>query len=1181
MQGFKSFPDKTELTFGPGMTAVVGPNGSGKSNIADAVRWVLGEQSTKSLRGSRMEDVIFSGTGARKAQGFAEVTLRLDNTDRRLGVDQDEVAVTRRYFRSGESEYRINGAGVRLRDVHELFMDTGMGRDGYSMVSQGRIEDMVAAKAAERREMFEEAAGISHYRYRREDALKRLAAAEENLVRLRDIVTELENRVGPLGEQAEKAKQFLALSETKKTLEIGLWLDLLENGADSVRRQSAKLETARGQYEDVCASLAETVSKAGALREQISEKNTGADELRGKADETEGQASQREQQIAVNENSLANMQENETRLTDEIARHGASDDRSVAEIDAQKARLAGLDEQLGTLREKLENLQGEQTALRDEDASLADRLSRTRVRIAALEQSIGREQLQSASALSTVQELENRGEVVARETEARQAKLDALGADQKRLEGLIAEKKEKIAELTNAVSAHTMKVSSRAQALEQARLAESTAALDVQQLKSKLRLLDEMEKNMEGYQGSVRSVMQQAAAGALTGIVGPLSTVIDVESDYAVAVETALGAAIQNIVTRDEQDAKKAIAYLKKNDLGRATFMPMTSVTGRLLDEDVSAEAGYIGIAADLVDCDDDYREIVDSLLGRTAVAEDIDSAIAIGRRFSHRFKIVTLDGQVMNAGGSMTGGSRITQSGFLVRANERRALRDAIAQREETLRNRRDALTKAKDDYAAQQAAAEGARSDLTRAGEDKLRLETSLSVTLSGIRAEKTSLDALRDETLSAGERVRLLRQTSDEALARIGAMQSQKDEAETLLASLTGDAARSQEAARKAGEALAQINLEIAGLSRDRENCVGQIGQLEQRRSGRRDAVQALEEEREALRERMTNAGARIVELKRERDALRRTKQDILDRIADLVRQREQAEAESAALLEKERGLTQEREALSGECVRLEEKKNALEREQQETENRLFEEYKLTRREAQKLEIDIGTKTDARRRLSAAKAAIKALGNVNVGAIDEYREVSERYTFLSGQVDDVEKSKAELTRIITDLTDSMSRQFRERFAEINRIFSETFVKLFGGGSASLVLEDEGDILNSGIEIKAQPPGKNVRSLSLLSGGEKGLTAIALLFAMLRVTPAPFCIFDEVEAALDDMNVVRYAKYIRSITDKSQFILITHRRGTMEEADTLYGVTMQEKGVSKLLELQTTQMAEKLGLT
>ncbi len=1181
MQGFKSFPDKTKLEFGKGMTAVVGPNGSGKSNIADAVKWVLGEQSTKSLRGSKMEDVVFSGTRARRAQGFAEVTLRLDNSDRKLAKDNDEVAVTRRYYRSGESEYKINGEVVRLRDIHELFMDTGLGRDGYSMVSQGRIEDMVSAKSEDRREMFEEAAGISHYRYRRADALKRLSQAEENLLRLRDILTGLEERVGPLEKQSEKAQKFLAFAAERKNLEIGLWLDILDKSADLIREQSNKYTVAQMHYAQIEKDLETIIAASEEAAENIRNINIEIDSISRTIHQTEEEIASVESLIAVNKNSIGH----NNATVDRIEKEKVQENMSSAQIDEQTEKIKSAIEQLNAViaekKATIDSLTSALNSLRARDVDVADEYVKISDMLAQLAKSLSDANIRHSAASSSLEEIESRRSSIADEITTKKAEKAKLDEEVEVCTAAVSAIRQEISDLTNSVSGYMIKVQSQAQKLEQHSFIVDKAKLDLEQKKSRVHMLLEMQKNMDGYQGSVKAVMKASASGRLKGIHGPLSQLISVPDTYSLAIETALGAAIQHIVTETTENAKRAMYYLKDNSLGRATFFPMDALRSRVLNEDGLEDCeGYIDIASNIVSCDDMYAEIIGSQLGKTVIAEDIDSAVAIGKKYKHRFKIVTLDGQVINAGGSMTGGSKIEHSGFLTRANEIERLNGEIEADSAEIEELEKKLKTLKEDHSAVKAGLEGVQGDLMRKQEEKIKADSALSLAESKRDITESAIKALSDETLTAAERIKQLKITIDDAVKEAAAIENEMASYRRKAEELSGDRESLSTERDSISAQISAINLEIVAFMRDIENHKATIADLTERKNGQSDRIGKLDMEIAEALAANEKLNARIAELTAKSEELRKAVEEAKARTAALTVKREFNEKRSAELRVEERSKTEEKEKLSAELVRLEEKKNSLESQQQEVETMLFDEYKLTRREAMALEIHLESISDAKKQLADIKSKIKALGSVNVGAIDEYKEVSERYEFMKAQLDDVEKSKAELTKLIYSLTEKMAVQFRERFDAINENFKQTFAQLFGGGSAELILEDENNILECGIEIKAQPPGKNVKSLTLLSGGEKGLCAIALLFAILKVTPSPFCIFDEVEAALDDVNVLRYARYLKNMTEQTQFILITHRRGTMEESDILYGVTMQEKGVSKLLQLKTAQMAQELGL-
>ena len=1181
MQGFKSFPDKISLEFGKGITGVVGPNGSGKSNIADAVRWVLGEQSTKSLRGAKMEDVIFSGTKERRAVGFAEVTLTLDNADGALNNPEKEVRVARRYYRSGESAYLINGKSVRLRDINELFMDTGLGRDGYSLVGQGKIEEMVSAKSDQRRDMLEEAAGISHYRYRRVDALRRLDQTEENLVRLRDIVGELQARVGPLEKQSLKAQQFLVYAGEKRELEIGLWLHTLSRSAEQIREQAGRMSVAQSQYDAAGLTLERLAAEIEDAAAAIREINIRTETLRAQIGAAEERAAAQEAAAAVHETSLRHNAETEERLTAEIEAGKTADDslgNERRELDSQIAVLRVRQTQLAA---DAQSLGDRLTQLRSRDEAFSDEYNTENAELARLVMEISGLQIAAAASGTAAEEIRQRLAALEQSLRVREGERAVLTAREEKQASEFTAANDRLTEMTNAAAGYGLRIRKAEARAAEAKRAHEDKLLDLRNAQQRLRFLEDTEKNMEGYGGSVKAVLREYARGTLTGIRGTLIGLIRVDEDYQTAIETALGGAAQDIVTETDEDAKRAIRMLKNSNAGRATFLPMSAIRGRVLRENGLEDAfGFVNIASELVETAPEYREIVESLLGRIAVVEDLDCATAIAKRFGYRFKIVTLDGQIINAGGSMTGGSKISHAGFLARRTEMEKLRAELKNGETVLAGLAQANKTAAEALAKERADRDGAQGEILRLTRERGEKEAALTLTRSALEENVRAATELERERGEAHGRLTALESRGEDESAGIRSLEEQRAAQEEKLRALTGGRDDLQARREALNAEISENNLQAVGVLKELQAKEESIRGLEARRAegqSRMDLLRAqLEEVRGQVKSLQENASAARSAAAEQRALI----SELNGQIEALILKREAAEKTGVTAREQERQKNEEREKLGGELVRLEERKNALMKEQEDIERRLFEEYALTRREAALAVPEIESVTKAQKRLTELRGLIKGLGSVNVAAIEEYKEVSARYEFLSGQVDDVERSKKELLRLIDELTDQMRERFRDRFDAINAHFQETFAQLFGGGAAELVLENEGDILECGIDIKAQPPGKNVKSLSLLSGGEKGLIGIALLFSILKVRPAPFCVFDEVEAALDDVNVVRYAQYVRMMTEHTQFILITHRRGTMEEADTLYGVTMQENGVSKLLELRTAQLAAELRL-
>ena len=1183
LQGFKSFPDKTKLEFGKGITSVIGPNGSGKSNISDAVRWVLGEQSTKSLRGSKMEDVIFGGTALRKPQGFAEVTLRLDNSDRSLNnCDSDDVAVTRRYYRSGDSEYKLNGETVRLRDIHELFMDTGLGRDGYSMVSQGRIADLISSRSSQRRDMLEEAAGISHFRYRREDASKKLEQAEENLIRLRDILAELEGRVGPLKAQSEKAQKFLTLANEKKDLEIGLWLRTIDNSREGLKAQEDKISIAIADYENAERELETVAQEIEELIENASEITIKIEQYREASSQKEEQATAIDGQIAVENNNLlhcaASIERIEKDMNDANATEQHLDDKineALSEIDAINEKIKAKNKELLVILET-------SGKLKDEEREILLNTNATNSEIQRYSDLLSDAQTQRTTAKSSREEISARMDTVKSVIESRGALLDSLKAQLDTAKTNLADCEQRLTENQNSIEGYEMIMHSRENKEEKLRKELEAQSIDIHQKQARIKMLEDLRKNMEGYSGAVKACMRESKRGTLSGIHGPVSQLITVEGKYAVAVETALGAAVQNIVTDDESSAKRAISYLKENRIGRATFLPINTIKPRTFRESgLESCAGFIAMADELLTCDSLYSDIIKNLLASTAVADNIDSAIAIAKRYGHRFKVVTLDGQVMNAGGSMTGGSRGQNSGILKRGNDIEELKNTVNKLARSYNENVEQHRKLKADVSSAQADYDGVLAELQKAREEKIRRESELRIIKDKVDSAQAALVDLETEKINAAQRTEALVNTELEAQSKIDEL---SEKINVLKASIESFEQRrtalSQDRDNNIEKETA-INLKITEFKKDIEAKNEIIESLKARKSSHLGRADELKLEIMSIEAKVEQTKTLISQLTEQAQKLREEAKSSKSNISQLVAQRTGYEAQSTQLRTQEREMTQRRESLSGEKARLEERRDVMQKELETAQNKLYDEYQLTRREALELNIVIEDAQKAQRTLNELKSKIRSLGNVNVGAIEEYKEVSERYEFMSTQIGDIESSRAELIKMITELTGKMSERFREQFNKINTLFAQTFADLFGGGKAELVLSDPSDVLECPIDIKVQPPGKNVQNIDLLSGGEKGLAAIALLFSILKVTPAPFCIFDEVEAALDDVNVTRYAQYVRRMTNNTQFILITHRRGTMEEADILYGVTMQEDGVSKLLELKTAEMASKLGLT
>ena len=1182
LQGFKTFPDKTKLTFNTGITSVVGPNGSGKSNISDAIRWVLGEQSPNSLRCSRMEDVVFNGTTSRKQQGFAEVTLTIDNSDRMLRFDGDTVSVTRRYYRSGESEYLINKTQVRLKDINELFMDTGLGRDGYSMIGQGKIDSIVSSKSEDRREIFEEAAGISRYRYRKTEAERKLSHTEDNLVRLRDIVTELEDRIGPLKNQAKKAEAFLEYSEEKRGLEIALWLETLNKSSGIIKEHEDKILISQNQCDDADKVIAEISEKTDALYAESGRITSELSELRESISQSEALISEKKSEVSVANNNILHNNENINRIRvdlEQIDMFAVDIEKEIADkkksIEEHNKTILIKQKEYDEIADTLNNI--------NVDASRSsDELQEITASVAALSAKQADARVTLMTGVSSVAELEIRitslSENKAKYTEHIGVLDEMAEAFKKNLEN----SDRIVTQLTNSIRGLELKLESKADNLSSLKDKADKLTLDSLEKSRRAKVLRDLENNMDGFSHSVKKVIESSKAGALKGIKGPVSRIISVPGEYAVAIETALGYAMQNIVTATEDDAKRAIAFLKQQNAGRATFLPVTNIKGKKLDEKGLDDCyGFIGIASDLCSADSQYENILLSLLGRIAIFEDLNSAASAAKKYSYRFKAVTLDGQVVNAGGSLTGGSFAKNSGLISRSSEIQRIEEEASILMKKAEEAKAKYNSALSENASVEAAILGYRADLSTASQEKVRIETELKACENELASDKNALMSVENEINLCNTRIDSLKKEQETAQRIIDEFAEEITKYEEKAALISGSRVSLKEKREELSIKLQELRLEIVTTQKDIENIESEIessksmGDNQQlRKTELINEIGTLEGEITAIRESIASLEQEISTLEADIEA---SKQKIIDFDA----RRDDIERENIHLRQLEKNKMSERELASAELARLQERKINLQNQYDTIISKLWEEYELTRLEAEEHAAPIENVTSAQKRLSELKQKIKSLGSVNVGAIEEYKEVSERYEFMSTQVADVEKSKKEILSLITELTKKMKESFVESFTLINKNFGETFTELFGGGNAKLQLSDPEDILNSGIDISVHPPGKIVTNLDALSGGEKALVAIALYFAIMKVRPALFCVMDEIEAALDEVNVDRFARYLRNLTDQTQFITITHRRGTMEESDVLYGVTMQEEGISKLLELRATEVAEKLKMT
>lgn len=987
IQGFKSFPDKTRLTFEKDITAIVGPNGSGKSNISDAILWVMGEQRSKALRGTKMEDVIFGGTEKRGKLGFAQVSLIIDNSAHIFDSDSSEIMLTRRYYRSGESEYYINRESVRLKDINSLLMDTGLGRDGYSIIGQGRIADIVSTKSTDRREVFEEAAGISRFRYRKEEAERKLEKTEENLLRINDKIEELEMQVGPLKKQAETAKRYLVLRDELRVKEISVWMETLDKLHAQAQAIALEYSQTTGELEKAREELKALYASSGSISERMHQKDVETEQARERLSAAESAAAECDSAAAVLRANVKSSTESMQRMLSDIAQQETRAAEIRSQMDEGNKRIAQIGQELKALEEQ---------------------------------------------------------------TKQNNNVLDGCRMKLKSREDMVNQLSDKVTQL----------------------------AVDGRSMDSRIHMLSEMEKDYEGYSKAVKTVMREAERGTLRGIHGPVANLVKADEECALAIETALGAAAQNIVTDTQNDGRSAIEMLKRRDAGRATFLPVDTIRGSVMRDAPVNDPGFVGVAYDLVQFDPKYKDIFASLLGRTVIAETLGDAVRMSKANGNRLRIVTLDGQLINAGGSMTGGSTARGSGILSRANELEKLKKQRVKLAEKEKESSAELERAKANLS-------GIRYQLDMALEDQAELKSKVSSFEAEKRATENSVKQLQ-----------------------------------ALLDSLSGDSEKRHQAVESAEREIERLKARLTEKEKRLEEINGKIS---------------------AIKQEIAQISANKLELEKKRT---RAEKDAQQRNADIIE-------------------------LERRAAKTEQKKLASEMEEKQILDKLWDNYELSHSAAEELRRPVENLQKANREINELRRQISALGNPNLGAIDEYERVNTRYEFLTGQRDDVDKAKTELVDIIKDITGEMKEVFLRQFKAIDESFRQTFLELFGGGKAALVLEDEDNVLECGIEIKVQPPGKALSNISLLSGGEMAFVAIALYFAILKVRPTPFCVMDEIEAALDEANVTRYAQYMRRMSDKTQFLVITHRRGTMEEADMLYGVTMQEKGVSTVIEL------------
>ena len=1179
MQGFKSFVDKTNLEFVNGATAVVGPNGSGKSNISDAIRWVIGEMSAKSLRGSNMQDVIFAGTETRKPVNYAEVSLVLDNSTHVFDIDFDEVIVTRRLFRSGESVYQINKANCRLKDIHELFMDTGLGRDGYSIIGQGNVSQILSTKAEDRRSLFEEAAGIAKYKYKKDEAQKKLANAEENLVRINDITLELESQLNPLKNQSEKARKYLELYGEFKTLDVNLSLVTLDKNKVSLEDADKQYASVEDELNALREQESETEAKISALYEEQKKRDEEKTARNDLLIENESRNMSNENEISMAENNIKNNNLMLKRIDDEIAGINEKNKERETQIDEINKFISETEAEAQEMLAVFDSVQ-------EENSEIAKQQEELHTRIEKLKGDAIEKLNYAASQKANITGIENlrasfleRKEAVESEIRTNRTGVENTVAEIEEDTRQIEQKKEKLEKIKASVETRQNSANNLQSQLNEiiAKINEMNA--DYQAKTSKKRMLESMENDYAGFAKSVKAVLK-ADELKRNLIYGTVSGLIDVNKEYAVAIETALGGTMQNIIVESEDDAKAAITYLRRTGEGRATFLPITSVKGRVLDNEneVRSCQGYIGLAYELVSYDKKYDGVIKSLLGRVAVVDNIDNAIALSKKFGYKFKTVTVEGDVLNAGGSMSGGSVNKQSGFLSRAAEIKTLAQEITEIASKLKKEQDEKEQKTNDLNMINNQL-SSYIPLMREYEDEiLRLENTCEHLKNSLESGGNAQKNYESELLQIEKH---LSESSEEIAVLLSKVRSLENESAKLqeeIEALEEEYEKIVLLKENKSQDIMEQTMKLASMQKDvqlgRDNIKDLQNQIESAKADisekEKDKANICEENKRLSNEKEDKIKL-TEEIKKLSDEYREQIKAIDEQKANIVDTLKNIQNSNKDLTDKLLNLQQELSRVDAKRIKLNmERENIL--------NRLWDEYELTYSAAEEIKTEVEDEKASFKRLGELKSGIKALGSVNMDAIEEYKAVKERYEFLSAQKADLEKSKNNLNEIIDSMQELMQEHFGTQFNSISESFSQVFTELFGGGKGKLYLTDPDNMLESGIEIEVQLPGKGLQNINLYSGGEKSFIAIALLFAILKVKPTPFCILDEIDAALDDVNVSRFATYLKNYTDQTQFIVITHRRGTMEAANILYGVTMQEKGVSKLLSLQIDDIEENL---
>ena len=1172
LQGFKSFADKTILEFKPGITSVIGPNGSGKSNISDSIRWVLGEQSIKSLRGAKSEDIIFAGTQNRKSLGFAEASIVIDNSDGKLPIEYSEVTVTRKIYRSGETGYYINKVPCRLKDILELFMDTGIGKDGYSIIGQGKIDEILSNKSEDRRHIFEEAAGIVKYRVRKAESEKKLEQTKLNLLRINDIISEIESNIDPLKMQAEKAKQFLDLREELKNIEVGLFLYNIESYKEKLEQIVKDIEIMENHKQEEVEKQEKLQKNKDDLKIAIDNLTSKIEEVQNLGFESSNKIEKINSEISISKERIINNNQNEERIKNEIKEC----EERIEELEEEKKQKVEKKDSLFSNKEKFEKELDEK---QEELKKIMEKMSTKELEIEGKKQLLEKytdEKYEKSSNINAqdvnYQNIQKRQNNLKLEISEVISELDGQRDTKQELSSKFFEIENKRSKLVNEIEEVSKQKQECENKINEFDISINKIVDEMRMKKSRLNFLIETEKEKEGYVKSVKSILIACDRdlNLKKGMHGVLANLISVDKKYEAAIEMCLGASLQNIVTENEQDAKKLVEYLRKNNLGRASFLPITTVKGKKIDKIKSKTNGVIGIASDLINTDKKYRQIVESLLGRTVIVDDMDTAINLAKQNSYSFRIVTLKGDVINPSGAIQGGSVQTKTvNILGRSKEIEELKNNINLLDEKVKALQEDKVKYQESVSSViEKAKEFEKSlqeiDITYATEKQKILAIEEKIDSSQIRLSKLKQESKKieeqkieiqnnkEEEKRKIEEIELEVQKLNEVIQEFASLnkdnQKYVDDLNFDITNLKISVSSFDESGTSIDEMILRINQDIENNKKSIENKNNELNVKNEENKELNNKITELNNEVIEIKNLVANSSTKVEELKASRlknnEELAKIEKDISSQF-DVI------------------------EDLKEHCVKIDVKKTKLEQDLEQVINTLWEEYEITPNNAGDYKKPDNVLT-TQKQVNTLRNNIKDLGSINIDAIEEYKKTKERYDFMCEQRLDLDVTAGKLRKIIYDMTETMKNQFSEKFKQINKNFSEVFVELFGGGKAELILNDEDNILECGIDIKVQPPGKKLQNMMLLSGGEKAFTAIALLFAILKINPAPFCILDEIEAALDDVNVYRYAEYLKKFSNDTQFLVITHRKGTMEAADTVYGITMEENGISKLLSMK-----------